>query len=388
MKKFMENKKYKIIYGGWHQRTSIHMAEVYEFLKSGRSELDLDKKKLSQHWNALNIEKIEKKSEYLDYLKVKTTTGISINYFEDGLYTFKIESDNIRSAQKTLQDYYNDRFNPAISYIFSLGAPTAGKLTDARIHPTVAIAETNNIENFQFPTEELDEVEIQNDYPNIRVYKNLNKTLIVVTPELQKSAIKLAEMEIFLSEFYYHLRSFLNLHRKVWEDIASIKNRTTIKGVEAEKIRIQLDGRQKIINMVSNRLDQMGIFIGSRKMIIKEFNLNEKISSNLELGLNSLENTTEYLRRVWKMTDQYSDSAINSIVEIKNKGTAQGIKSLQLITSIGIIATIIGYLSEDAFPKITGIGIIFFLLIIILTFVINIIINKIYKAKKYKLNSD
>ena len=36
----------KIYVGGWFQRTSLHLAEIYDFLRDAESPLSLDKEKL------------------------------------------------------------------------------------------------------------------------------------------------------------------------------------------------------------------------------------------------------------------------------------------------------------------------------------------------------
>ena len=33
--------KYKITYGGWYQRTTLHLSEIYDLLALGHSKLDL-----------------------------------------------------------------------------------------------------------------------------------------------------------------------------------------------------------------------------------------------------------------------------------------------------------------------------------------------------------
>lgn len=377
-------KKYKVIYGGWHQRTFIHLAEVYEFFNSGSSELGLDQKKLKKYHGALKLKSVKKESENLDYIKAETENGICVKYFEDGLYSLELESDNINTAQKSLQNYYNDRLNPAISYIFSLGAPTSGKLTDSRSHPTIILTEIDSVSKFEFPSDQLGSFDSLEDYENAHIYRLSGKTLVVT----EKREDQLAYLEIFLDESYHRLRSYLNLHRKVWEDIAEIKSRTAIKGTEVEKLRERLDDYQKITNMVTNRIDQMEIFISSRKILANSMNLNKELNSNFELRFNSLVNTSTYSNKLWKMTDQYLDSAISNIVEIQDKSTVRGLRSLQLVLSISIIASIIGYLSRDALPKVTLPGFVFLILVILIAWAANLGVNRLYQAKKYSLKSD
>ena len=49
----------KVYIGGWFQRTTLQLSEIYDFLKDARSELNLDKKKLVRLHDALELSNIE-----------------------------------------------------------------------------------------------------------------------------------------------------------------------------------------------------------------------------------------------------------------------------------------------------------------------------------------
>lgn len=40
--------QYKVTYGGWFQRTTLHLSEIYDLFAHGYSNLHLDKEKLKQ----------------------------------------------------------------------------------------------------------------------------------------------------------------------------------------------------------------------------------------------------------------------------------------------------------------------------------------------------
>jgi len=128
----------KITVGGWYQRTTLHLSEIYGFLAEGYSKLNLSKEKLSEYRQALNIKSVVRESSYLEYILLQTSDGITIKYYEDGLYVLEIESNDIKISQQKLVDYFENKFNPAIAYIFSLGAPTPKILANIKTdHPTV-----------------------------------------------------------------------------------------------------------------------------------------------------------------------------------------------------------------------------------------------------------
>ena len=56
------------------------------------------------------------------------------------------------------------------------------------------------------------------------------------------------------------------------------------------------------------------------------------------------------------MTTDYVNSAIQVVVELQNSATNKSIQSLTLITSMGVIAGLVAYLSRDTYPKITLVG--------------------------------
>ena len=85
------------------------------------------------------------------------------------------------------------------------------------------------------------------------------------------------------------------------------------------------------------------------------------------------------------MTSDYLSSAISNLVEIKNQSTSNNLKSLQTITSIGVISGVLGYLSAKNLPQVTKAGVIYFVALFILTWFMNLAIGYKYKNKKYSL---
>src|SRR3989339_864625 len=76
-----------ITFGGWYQRTTMHLSEVFQFLSEGTSKLDLEK------------------------------------------------------DIKKLKEYFDTKYNPAINYLFSLGAPTPKILANIKDDHPIVIGE-------------------------------------------------------------------------------------------------------------------------------------------------------------------------------------------------------------------------------------------------------
>ena len=75
----------KIFIGGWFQRTTLQLSEIYDFVRDASSELALDKKKLLKLHEQLQLRDVEYGVDGLEYILLQTSIGIEIKIFEDGL---------------------------------------------------------------------------------------------------------------------------------------------------------------------------------------------------------------------------------------------------------------------------------------------------------------
>lgn len=381
--------KIKVVFGGWYQRTTLHLTEIYDLFAFGKSELNLDKEKLKELHQALKFVSVSREAGYLEYIKAETDAGIKIRYYEDGLYILECEINDlsqIKSAKDKLIHYYATYLSPATSYIFSLGAPTPKILANIKtIHPTVIniiSADDNKIE--------IDEAQFGKTYnkistKDISVFKTPENIFVISKPQLEETGRELLEMQIFFREFKDQLQKYLNIHRNLWEEISNIKEQKQIKGNEVERVRSKLDSYQKTISLISNRINQMGTYVRTRSTIAKNVKVEDYLIKLFEFKFEALIDTLDYIKEIWKMTLDYLNSAVQNVVEIKNQSTTRGIQSLQLITSLGVVSGIIGYLSKNELPIITAKGAMYLVLIILITWAINYVITKIYRSKKYKV---
>ena len=117
--------------GGWFQRTMLQLSEIYDFLRTGESQLKLNKKKLLELRKSLDIGSVEYGVAGEEFISFTTSELLRIKVFEDGLIV--VGSDNVSEATlfsdvEHLKDYYEQKLSPAINYIFSLGAPVPKEL--------------------------------------------------------------------------------------------------------------------------------------------------------------------------------------------------------------------------------------------------------------------
>ncbi len=378
--------QFTITFGGWYQRTTLHLSEVYEFLRNGSSHLDLPPEKLLANYKKLNLNSVTRELKDLEYVKATTTDGIEIRYYEDGLYIFETHASDIQKAQKQLTDYYENIFNPAVNYIFSLGAPTPKVLANMKSdHPVVVSFIETVIADNGVNIEQFGQVYSKLASGSYTVYKAKDYIFIVSTNSDAAALTAIVEMQIFFREFKDHLEKYLNIHRKVWEEITQIKDRKYLKGKEVNSIRMKLDSYQKTISLISNRINQMGSYVRTRQSISKKVSLEDHLSTLFQYRFEVLLDTLDYIKEIWKMTTDYLNSAIQVVVEIQNMSTTKSIQSLTLITTVGVIAGLIGHLSRDALPKVTLLGTSYLSLLIVCGWLINFSVQRISQNRKQRL---
>lgn len=382
----MPNQKYTVTYGGWYQRTTLHLSEVYSMFVNGSSNLPLSKEKLEALHKNLELKQVSREPGYFEYVKAETASGIEIRYYEDGLYILEITAEDIDTAQKMLHEYFQTKMSPAIAYIFSLGAPTPKELANIKtVHPVVVGISGDGAKNF-IPDEKIfGQVYSKINRNDLTVYKTSRYIFISTSQASNSSLTPLVEMQIFFREFKDQLEKYLSIHRLIWEEISEIKEANTIRGKDVENIRGKLDGYQKTINLISNRINQMGSYVNTRSSIAKHLQIEQDLVSLFEYKFETLSDTLTYIKEIWKMTNDYIASAIGNLVEIKNQSASNNLKSLQTITSIGVISGVLGYLTANKLPSISLAGALYFVMLFCLTWLMNYVIVKKYRNKKYSL---
>lgn len=376
---------FTITFGGWYQRTTLHLSEVYDLLDRGHSNLPLSPQKLLEYHQKLNLKSVCRENGYLEFVHAFTNDGIEIKYYEDGLYIFSIKSENIESAHKKLESYYNDFFGPAISYIFSLGAPTPKILADIKItNPTVVFIQDTKFNQSQIDTKQFGEIYSQITSPKYSVFKTPHYIFIASPNSFQKTH-ELVEMQIFFREFKDQLERYLNIHRTIWEKIQSIKERPLISGKLVGQLRNDLDAHQKTINLISSRIDQMSTYVDTRANIAAQLKIEDELSSIFQYKFETLSNTHVYIQDIWVMTKEYLDTALQVISDVQDQNSDKTLESLRLITTMGVFAGILDYFAKDSFPSFTPIGVGYFIILVVGTLIINKLITYIYQNIKYRL---
>lgn len=380
----------KIYIGGWFQRTTLHLSEIYDFLKDARSELDLDQARLKELNAALEISEIEMKIDNLDYILFKSKSGIEVKIYEDGLIVLSHPQParGVKDLINDLTSYYENKLSPAISYIFSLGAPIPKELANIKtIYPYFLVLDSAEKKEIEGILEDFDQEKyFEIKKPEFEIYRG-NKLYIINNFKEELSNIEtVINEQIFMREFKGQLHRYLNLHRIIWERIAEVKERGKIKGDEIAPFKDKVEGYAKTINLIEARINQMNAYIKTRGQIAKNNKELERFREILEFKYETLVDTLQYIKDIWGMTKNYVNSALDIFSGLQAKSTESSVKNLTVITSMGVGATLINLFTQKP-PTLTYAGVGYFLALALIGYFTNLIMQKIAMRKMYKIRN-
>lgn len=379
-----------IYVGGWFQRTMLQLSEIYDFLRDAKSKLELDQEKLNSFHKELKIGKIDYGVAGEEFIEFTTALDIKVKIFEDGLITLnnkKVSEDTLFADIEHVTDYYENKLSPALSYLFSLGAPIPKELANIEtIYPyfiTVDKATKEQINDLLSRTEKQKYFEFKNDKYDVvrgdKYYFINNKTQSLSNIE------RYIEEQVFIREFKGQLHRYLNIHRIIWEKIDKVKNNAQVKGADIVKFNAKLDGYAKTISLINGRINQMSSYISTREKIAKS---DAELTEFLNISgyrYETLRDTLDYIKQIWSMTKDYVSSAQKLFNGLKQDVTSNSINSLTIVTSMSAGVSIIGLLTKSQ-PQFTAFGFIYFILLALLVLGANKLLNLFAKKKRYSIN--
>ncbi len=376
----------KIYIGGWFQRTTLHLTEIWDFLNRGKSNLDFSKEKLDEARGSLHIDSVSREGGPLEYIYVKTSKEISYRIYEDGLIILEKDFRSLKNDFEVIKDYYDNKLSKALSLIFSKGAPVPKELANIKtILPYIVTVTDATKEEMEKIFKDFSEsVYSTLNTKNIEVYR-ASGIILINNLKDERLAREIIESQIFFREFKSQLHRYLAIHRTLWEKIRTIKERGAIKGSEVDSLRNRLSVYQKTINLIGSRIDQMPAYVKTRQKITDLGKIDDYLQPLFQFKFETLLDTHEYIKHLWGMTKNYLTSAIEIFAELQAKSTKNTISSLQLITTIGVVSAILGYLGKDKLPEFTSIGLVYFSLLMFMTWIINSIVSRFFKNKKYNI---
>lgn len=379
----------KINIGGWFQRTTLHLSEIYDFLRTADSQLKLDKKKLKQLHTALDIKSVEYDIDGLEFLRFTTNTDISVKIVEDGLIILsdeKVTEFSLFNDIDQLASYYEKKLSPAISYLFSLGAPVPKELANIEtVFPYFIVLNNETKENIKLllsKTEKDKYFEYENDvYDVVRGDKYY---FINAKKDISKVE-RYIEEQIFIREFKGQSHRYLNLHRIIWEKIDEVKEKAKVSGKDIIAFNTKIDGYAKTVNLIDARINQMRTYLSTREKIAKaDANLTESLDL-IGYRYETLGNTLSYMQQIWSMTKNYVNQASKLFSELQSEVTSKSIDNLTIVTSMGVGASLIGLFTDSA-PTFTSFGVIYFFVLALIGLSVNKLMSFISKRRKYDVS--
>lgn len=379
-----------IYIGGWFQRTMLHLSEIYDYLRDGTSQLKLNKNKLLELHERLGIGSIEYGVSGEEFVTFLTSEQVRVKIFEDGLIT--VGSDQVSEATmfadvERLKEYYETRLSPAINYLFSLGAPVPKELANIEnIYPFFIVCENAKREEI---TALLARTERQKyfefDNKNYSVLRG-DKYYFINNKKAQLSAIeRYVEEQVFIREFKGQLHRYLNLHRIIWEKIDAVKDRAKVKGSDIIKFSTKLESYRKTVTLIDGRLGQMATYLPTRERIAKQ---DQDLIDFLAISgyrYETLRDTLDYMREIWKMTTNYITSAQKLFDSIKEDVTSSSINSLTIVTSMSAGAAILSLFTESE-PDFTIFGFVYFFILAFVGWASTKILKLFAERRRYEIS--
>lgn len=376
--------------GGWFQRTMLQLTEIYDFLRDGKTQLNLDPQKILDYRKSLSIGKIDYGVSGEEYIQFTTAINITVKIYEDGLIVLNnhnVGEDTLFADIDRVADYYENKLSVALNYLFSLGAPVPKELANIEtVYPYFIVCDNvtkENISELLTRTEKQKYFEFSNT--NYDVVRGDKYYFINNKKQSFENIERYIEEQIFIREFKGQMHRYLNMHRIIWEKIDSVKENVNVKGADIVKFTSKLEGYAKTINLIDGRINQMSTYISTREKIAKS---DKELAEFLAISgyrYETLRDTLEYIKHLWKMTSNYVASAQKLFEGIKSDVTNKSVDSLTIVTSMGAGASIIGLLTETA-PDITVFGIIYFFALALLGYSSTKILGSISKRRKYEVS--
>ncbi len=375
--------------GGWFQRTMLQLTEIYDFLREAKSKLKLDPEKLQEYRKNLAIGKIDYGVDGEEYIRFTTAYDLSVKIYEDGLICLndiKVSEDTLFADLDKVTDYYENKLSPALSYLFSLGAPVPKELANIEtVYPYFIVcdkATKEQISDLLTRTEKQKYFEFTNERYDVvrgdKYYFINNKKQSLDKIE------KYIEEQIFIREFKGQLHRYLNLHRIIWEKIDNVKENVKVKGADIVKFNSKLEGYSKTVNLIDGRINQMNTYISTREKIAKS---DAELTEFLAISgyrFETLRDTLNYIQYLWDMTQTYLSSAQKLFSSLKNDVTSKSINSLTIVTSMSAGASIIGLITKSE-PTFTIFGVIYFFILAFIGWASTRLLTFISKNRRYEV---
>lgn len=374
----------QVTVGGWYPRTTLHLDEVFQYLTQKKAE-GLNTKRLEKLHKALDLKSVTFDYANIDRVVAITNSNLTITYTEDGLYQISKETKNPKKDEQQISDYLKNNFQPAISYLFSRGAPTPKLLAEINVErPTVfSIYDKNHKKHT--PPKSLGKSDGKIHSQSLTVH--FFPKYIYLVGNKKEIIEDVVSMQIFFREFKSQLAKYLQIHRDIWEKVDDLTEKSDIKGSEISDVFTELAEYEKTILLIRNRLNQMGAYINTREELAGQLNVQEAMQDLFKYRFEDLGDSLSYIQEIWVMTIDYIKQTLNNLDSLQAKATGKSIRSIQVLASIGVLAGFLRYFEQDTFPTLNSVGITYFIILVTAAWLINWSMKTYYNSKNYSLST-
>ena len=336
----------------WLQRTTVHLQEVYDFLSGNFNSLHLRKDVLERLLQALEVTDVVL-TEKNDFETLTARTGAyEFMAVEDGVFSLSTTEENITVSIPAIEDYYRDRLGPALSYLFSKGAPLPKELSNVKeIYPIVLIVREATDKEIEALRNQLnDEWESSVSSGTTTMYFGRKFTIVrLLKRDERRDAVRdeLVGNIAFLREFSKQLRQYVNLHRTMWDEISTIRESRKLRYRDFPEVRHKIMDFLRTLFFVKARLSQMGDIARARMELLRP-EVREELKELNIFRYESVIADQRYIYDLWIMTIEYVNGTLELLESLFQENTQRELNTLKFIT---LLAALTGFFGMNiAFP--------------------------------------
>lgn len=363
--------------GTWFPRTFLHLKELFLFFHHRRGVSGLDQKRIKEYWKSLAPRNVELHEERdFDHLVVQCGQ-IDLSITEDGILLLRSESARPKQTLEQLESFYVTRLGPAITYLFSRGAPLPKELANIQeVYPIPLVVKQLSSDEIEDIFREFNDSVVSTAFsPSIHVLSG--EKVIVLNVQggsLFADDIRMEDLIryiVFFREFEGQLAGYLELHRMLWDRVSQIRESGTVRYKDFPAIREEMLEFLKSISFVKARLGQMDDIMRERETMTQpEFR--EELTRIGLYRFDALKAERGYIQNLWSMTEDYSKGTLSLLDSLFSENTQRELQALKLVTVIAAVTSFfgmnIGFPWEDRWPEVVNsslfvVGLIFFIVI-------------------------
>lgn len=340
--------------GTWFPRTTLHLKELYRFLKNKSGVEGLRQDKIRSYWEALDLKSVSfHEGKNFDHLDIQCR-DIDISLTEDGAILFRYSSADYHQAVKVLGEFYTKSFGPALNYLFSRGAPIPKQLTNIEeVYPLILLTSTMTSHDIaQKFFQSINETCVSSvSSRNLTIYYGTKSNVVNFkqpTNKINQHFLNdLLITIVFFREFENLLAGYISSHRLIWDEISKLRESNSLRYSDFPMVRYRMLDFLKTLSFGMARLEQMDDIIAARQKILGDDIKQELAALSID-RFEHLQSDRKYVSHLWQMTIEYAQGTLNLLELLFEENTQRELSALKFITLIGALAGFFGM--NIAFP--------------------------------------